>query len=125
MFPTTDDGEILDRLREGDTSAFDSVFRSCYPSLVRLATRMLRDPAVAEEIVQDVMLELWRRRDRLAASDVDPDRPASIPGVAVGSLNPDLALPLCYISAALIGILGLVAVGYNLRISMTRRPKAA
>ena len=43
----------------------------------------------------------------------------------VTSQNPDLALPLCYISAALIGILGLTAVGYNLRISMTRRPTAA
>ncbi len=40
------------------------------------------------------------------------------------SHNPDLALPLCYISGALIGIMGLVAVGYNLR-QTTRRPKAA
>lgn len=43
----------------------------------------------------------------------------------VSSKNPDLALPLCYLSAALIGILGLVAVGYNLRQTMTRRPTAA
>lgn len=43
----------------------------------------------------------------------------------VSSKNPDLALPLCYLSAALIGILGLVAVGYNLRQTMTRRPAAA
>jgi hypothetical protein len=42
----------------------------------------------------------------------------------VSSHNPDLALPLCYISGALVGILGLVAVGYNLR-QTTRRPKAA
>ncbi len=34
----------------------------------------------------------------------------------MSSLNPDLALPLCYLSAALAGILGLVAVGYNLRL---------
>jgi len=45
--------------------------------------------------------------------------------VLVSSQNPDLALPLCYISAALIGILGLTAVGYNLRQTMTRRPTAA
>jgi hypothetical protein len=42
----------------------------------------------------------------------------------VTSSNPSLALPLCYISAALTGLLGLFAVGYNLRLSM-RRPKAA
>jgi hypothetical protein len=43
----------------------------------------------------------------------------------VSSQNPDLALPLCYLSAALIGILGLTAVAYNLRQTMTRRPTAA
>ena len=33
----------------------------------------------------------------------------------VTSLNPDLALPLCYLSGALIGVMGLFAVYYNLR----------
>jgi RNA polymerase sigma-19 factor, ECF subfamily len=61
------DQELLERLRQGDRNAFDAIFRTWYESLVRLAERMLRDRAVAEEIVQDVMLELWRRRDRLAA----------------------------------------------------------
>src|SRR5437763_14208524 len=61
------DRAVLDRLREGDATAFDEVFRTWYAPLVRLAEGMLRDRAVAEEIVQDVMLELWRRRDRLAA----------------------------------------------------------
>ena len=55
----------------------------------------------------------------LTGSHVDQVMP-----VLVSSKNPDLALPLCYISAALTGLLGLVAVGYNLRLSMTRRPKA-
>jgi hypothetical protein len=41
----------------------------------------------------------------------------------VTSLNPDVALPLCYLSAALVGLLGLIAVGYNLR-STGRRPAA-
>jgi hypothetical protein len=40
------------------------------------------------------------------------------------SQNPDLALPLCYISAALTGLLGIVAVVYNFRLA-NRRPKAA
>ena len=37
--------------------------------------------------------------------------------------NPGLALPLCYISAVLTGILGIVAVAYNVRLSY-RQPKA-
>ncbi len=43
----------------------------------------------------------------------------------VTSRNPDLALPLCYLSALLIGVMGVVAVVYNLRPTMTGRPKAA
>jgi hypothetical protein len=42
----------------------------------------------------------------------------------VSSKNPDVALALCYISAALIGILGITAVVYNLRQTVVRRPKA-
>ena len=61
------DSELLERLRRGDTSAFDTIFRTWYGPLVGTAERMLRDRAVAEELVQDVMLELWRRRETLAA----------------------------------------------------------
>ena len=39
----------------------------------------------------------------------------------VSSQNLDLALPLCYLSGALVGLLGLIAVAYNLR-STGRRP---
>ena len=42
----------------------------------------------------------------------------------VSSTNPDVALPLSYLSALAIGIMGLVAVGYNLR-QTTSRPTAA
>jgi hypothetical protein len=43
----------------------------------------------------------------------------------VSSHNPDLALPLCYLSGLLIGILGVTAVVYNLRPTTTPRPTAA
>ena len=59
------DRALLQRLREGDKAAFDSIFRDWYAALVRAAETMLRDRAAAEEIVQDVMLELWRRRESL------------------------------------------------------------
>jgi len=39
----------------------------------------------------------------------------------VSSQNPGLALPLCYLSGALVGILALVAVIYNLRQSGARQ----
>ncbi len=63
-----DESELLARLREGDDDAFSTIFREQYPGLVVSATRLLGERALAEEIAQDVMLELWRRRTSLMLS---------------------------------------------------------
>jgi RNA polymerase sigma-70 factor, ECF subfamily len=67
--PNVDERELLERIRQGDDGAFDAVFRAHYPPLVGMAEVMLRSRAVAEEIVQDVMLALWRRRDSLPVEE--------------------------------------------------------
>jgi RNA polymerase sigma-19 factor, ECF subfamily len=64
-----DERELLARLRGGDTSAFDAIFRANYALLVRVAESMLHERATAEEIAQDVMLELWRRREQLDVTE--------------------------------------------------------
>jgi RNA polymerase sigma-70 factor (ECF subfamily) len=61
------DRDLLTALRAGDERAFDALFRQWYPSVVRAADMVLRDAAVAEDIAQEVMLELWRRREQLSA----------------------------------------------------------
>lgn len=66
-----EDRALLQGLRAGDEKAFETVFRRWYAPLVRLSESLTRSRARAEEIVQDVMLELWRRRDTLA-SDGSP-----------------------------------------------------
>ena len=63
-----DDSELLARLRQGDDDAYAVIFRAHYSGLVLSAARLLGDRALAEEIVQDVVLELWRRRESLALS---------------------------------------------------------
>lgn len=60
-----DGGEQLRRLLVGDEAAFESLYRRWYAPLVRLAEAKLKVRALAEEVVQDVMLELWRRRATL------------------------------------------------------------
>ena len=57
-----DDRALLQKIQAGDEGAYDSAFRTWYPALVRVATALLRDPDAAEEVAQDVMVELWRRR---------------------------------------------------------------
>lgn len=59
------DRDLLARLRGGDHGAFDQLFRQWYEPAVRSASRILRDAGVAEELAQDVFLELWRRRESL------------------------------------------------------------
>jgi RNA polymerase sigma-70 factor (ECF subfamily) len=60
------DADVLARLRAGDHAAFDTIFRQWYEPVVRSANRVLHDVGVAEELSQDVFLELWRRRESLA-----------------------------------------------------------
>ncbi|MEP6999989.1 MAG: sigma-70 family RNA polymerase sigma factor [bacterium] len=60
-----DESELLSRLREGNDDAYSTIFREHYPGLVVSATRLLGERALGEEIAQDVMLELWRRRATL------------------------------------------------------------
>ena len=65
-----DDRELLATLagdEPGAREAFDAIFRTWYAPLVRAAEGVVRQRAVAEELVQDVMLELWRRRTQLAS----------------------------------------------------------
>jgi RNA polymerase sigma-70 factor (ECF subfamily) len=57
--------ELLARLRRGDDAAFASLFRAHYPAVLAAAARLLGDRSRAEEIAQDVLLELWRRREGL------------------------------------------------------------
>src|SRR5690349_5800531 len=65
--PLVDDRELLARLARGDEAAYDTIFRAWYAPLVRATQAIVRDGAVAEELVQDALLELWRRRETLDA----------------------------------------------------------
>ena len=57
---------LFARLAAGDDTAFDTIFRTWYAPLVRVAMYLLHDGMAAEEVVQDVLLEVWRRRESLA-----------------------------------------------------------
>lgn len=55
-----DDRELLRRLGAGDEEAFRGLFRRYGPSAVALARRIARQPFLAEEIVQEAFLAVWR-----------------------------------------------------------------
>lgn len=54
------DRELVRRLRRGDEDAFATLFRRYGPIAKALATRIIRQPFMAEEIVQEAFLALWR-----------------------------------------------------------------
>lgn len=61
----TDDNLLFDKLKEGDTRAFEYAFRKFAPRLEAFARKYTIDEKEAEDIVQDVFLKLWERRELL------------------------------------------------------------
>jgi len=56
--------ELLVDVGRGDEKAFEQVYDQLAPAVVGLARRVVRDPARAEEIAQEVFLSVWRQATR-------------------------------------------------------------
>jgi RNA polymerase sigma-70 factor (ECF subfamily) len=63
--PNPMDSDLAARVHAGDEAAYEELFHRYYRPLCRFAARIDPSPGVAEEIVQDVFLKVWLRRDRL------------------------------------------------------------
>ncbi|HEX5283796.1 MAG TPA: sigma-70 family RNA polymerase sigma factor [Bryocella sp.] len=58
---TEQDVQLLGRIRRGDEQAMGAIYDRYSRVVYSVALRVLRDPASAEDVVQDVFLGLWRR----------------------------------------------------------------
>jgi RNA polymerase sigma factor (sigma-70 family) len=67
--PEHGDRELIRRIGAGDEDAFRSLFRSFAPNALSLAQRVVRQPFLADEIVQEVFLAVWR-----SPSAYEPER---------------------------------------------------
>ncbi len=68
--PLVEDATLLRRLSYGDESALEAVYQRYGGACYRLARRILDDAQLAEDVVQQVFLELWQ------GSGYDPARGA-------------------------------------------------
>ncbi|MEE1946434.1 RNA polymerase sigma-70 factor [Pedobacter sp. KR3-3] len=64
-----DEGVLLRSLRDGNELAFDQLYRLYSYQIYTNILRMVKDPDVAQELLQDVFLKVWERR-----SFIDPQK---------------------------------------------------
>jgi RNA polymerase sigma-70 factor (ECF subfamily) len=66
--PGPDLDDLLQRSGRGDESAFAGLYDAMSPLVFGLARRVVRDPAQAEEVTQEVFLDVWRSAARFDSS---------------------------------------------------------
>jgi RNA polymerase sigma-70 factor, ECF subfamily len=67
--PTPTAEQLLVAVAAGDQVAFEALYDRVSPQVLGVALRVLRDRALAEEVAQEVLVEVWRKADRF-----DPER---------------------------------------------------
>lgn len=62
---TDADKLVLIAFQQGDLKVFEAVFKDNYVSLVKAARRILIDKEPSEEVIQDLFVKLWEKRNSL------------------------------------------------------------
>ena len=57
--------DLLLKASAGDRAAFATLYTTYFPSLYRFAHFSTRSPGDAEEIIQDIFLKAWERKEKL------------------------------------------------------------
>jgi RNA polymerase sigma-70 factor (ECF subfamily) len=63
------DPDTIAAVRSGDRAAFERLFRAWYARLAEYAAGITRSRDTAEDVVQEVFIAVWRRRDALPDAD--------------------------------------------------------
>ena len=60
-----DDTELMERLREGDDLALKLIYDRYWNQLYTSAYNMLHDQPACEDIIQDLFIKLWNKREQI------------------------------------------------------------
>ena len=61
----TNEQELVQALQNGDEKAVESLFKSLYQRLCNYANTILNDIDESEEVVQQVFVQLWEKRETM------------------------------------------------------------
>ncbi|QEC45652.1 RNA polymerase sigma factor [Pseudobacter ginsenosidimutans] len=67
-YQTYTDQQLLDSLKLNEEKAFTAIYNRYWEQLYRSAYRKLTDKAAAKEIVHDVLIDIWKRRESLSVN---------------------------------------------------------
>lgn len=65
MLTTTAELELLRHLIKGDRHAFDAIYRHYFHAVYCNALKITRDSAVAEDVLQEVFITLWEKKETI------------------------------------------------------------
>ena len=65
---TEDDSSLLALVQSGDDKAMASLFDRYSKVVYSVALRVLRDPSAAEDVLQEVFMQIWRNPDSFTAA---------------------------------------------------------
>lgn len=63
---SVDEKELLSRLAKGDETALLHIYQSHWKRLFNAAFNVLRDRAACEDVLQEIFVQLWTKRENLA-----------------------------------------------------------
>jgi RNA polymerase sigma factor (sigma-70 family) len=64
-YSTYTDPELVALLKQGDQTAFEQLYRNYSVRILKRLVRLLKDEETAKEILQDVYLKIWEKREGL------------------------------------------------------------
>lgn len=65
------DDELLIQLKEGDRYAFEKIYNKYWSKLYISAYNLLRDRQACEDVVQEILVNLWVRREELEVKNLN------------------------------------------------------
>ena len=62
--------KLWKKIQQGDTTAFELLYHILYKGLCQYASQLIKDRHDAEEVVQDVFVNIWNKRKEIVSQDM-------------------------------------------------------